>query len=349
MRQIGAAFFIVLFIQCSTVAADYSDPDKAYQMGDHARAFTEYISIAERGDVRAQLNVGWMYYYGEGVPQNKAMALDWYRKAAKQGDVTSMFNLAYAYEHGDGVILDLNESRRWYGKVAEQRNALEHLDFKRLTKTFLTPNSAQTSFAKIGGKKERLSVEASKERRIDGVASAVSETRRLTAALREEERKADIAASNWRKLYIRNSMNTVKLQPASAQKPVETAPTRMGINDESTLSPSANTKPGMFEYPRLERIRRRAEAGDTNAQVAMGWIYGSGKEIPVDKAKAVKWYRLAAAKDNLNAQLALGWIYFDGQGYERNLEESLFWYKKAAAQGNIKARQMLKKIERLMR
>jgi TPR repeat protein len=105
----------------------------------------------------------------------------------------------------------------------------------------------------------------------------------------------------------------------------------------------------VFQNPRLEGIRRAAEAGDRNAQVALGWIYSSGKEIPVDKAKAARWYRLAAEKGNLNAQVALGWMYYEGRGIERNLEESALWYGKAAAQGDIKAGQMLQRIKLLLR
>jgi aryl-alcohol dehydrogenase-like predicted oxidoreductase len=118
--------------------------------------------------------------------------------------------------------------------------------------------------------------------------------------------------------------------------------------DGSTPSPPAHNEAEVFQDPRLEGIRQAAERGDENAQVALGWIYSSGKGIPVDKVKAAGWYRLAAEKGDLRAQVALGWLYFDGQGCGRNLQESAVWYGKAAARGNIKARQMLRKIRRLV-
>jgi len=47
-------------------------------------AFRELLPLAEQGDAAAQHKLGVMYYSGEGVPQDKAEGLKWYRKAAKQ-------------------------------------------------------------------------------------------------------------------------------------------------------------------------------------------------------------------------------------------------------------------------
>ena len=40
---------------------------------------------AEQGDAEAQFNLGVMYSNGEGVPQDDAEAVRWYRLAAAQG------------------------------------------------------------------------------------------------------------------------------------------------------------------------------------------------------------------------------------------------------------------------
>lgn len=351
MRRVATTLFIILLIQCSTVEADYADADKAYETGDHTRAFSEYKALAERGDVRAQLNVGWMYYYGEGVRQDKTQAMVWYLKAAGQGDVTSMFNLAYSYEHGEGVKPDLNESQRWYKVAVEQGNALKHLNLKRLTKAFSSTDIARTHVARAWDEKQMRPANAGEVSRNASAAAAIAGTASLAAAVREEERKAELAASRWRTIYMRNSANIDKFQPAGSPGPIETRSARVAEKDnaESPLSISARTSVEMSQNPRLEKIRRAAEKGDTHAQVALGWAYSSGKEIPADKARAAAWYRLAAEKGNLNAQIALGWMYYDGQGIERNLKEAAYWYTKAAAQGDMKARHMLKRIKDLAR
>ena len=44
---------------------------------------------AEAGDASAQFNLGVMYDNGEGVPEDDAEAVRWYRMAAEQGNATT--------------------------------------------------------------------------------------------------------------------------------------------------------------------------------------------------------------------------------------------------------------------
>jgi hypothetical protein len=349
MRRAGLALFILLFFQCVTVHAEYDNADMAFEIGDHALAFSIYKAFADRGDVRAQVNVGWMYYYGVGVPPDKAVALVWYRKAAEQGDVIAMLNLAYGYDHGDGVKLDKSESRKWYGKVAEQRNVSDRVDLKRLTKTFLNHIGTRNRVARVWDERPILSVKSREEARIAAASEATAESARFAAELREEERKTVLAASRWLEIYTPNSRYKVNFLPTDAPAALETTPPPITkkTNAGERLPPSVNKEVKKLQAPRIKRISMAAEAGDTDAQVTLGWIYSSGNGIPMDKAEAAKWYHLAAENGNLNAQLALGWMYYEGQGCERNLDKSARWYQRASVQGNMKAGQMLKKINRL--
>ena len=52
----------------------------------------------------AQSTLGLMYRRGEGVPQDDAQAVQWYRKAADQGDASAQFNLGVMYEHSEGTV-----------------------------------------------------------------------------------------------------------------------------------------------------------------------------------------------------------------------------------------------------
>ena len=44
-----------------------------------------------------------MYATGEGVPQDDAEAVRWFRLAAEQGDARAQFNLGVRYDTGEGV------------------------------------------------------------------------------------------------------------------------------------------------------------------------------------------------------------------------------------------------------
>ena len=41
-------------------------------------------ALADKGDAKAQFNLGYMYDLGEGVDENKVEAVKWYQLAAKQ-------------------------------------------------------------------------------------------------------------------------------------------------------------------------------------------------------------------------------------------------------------------------
>ena len=61
---------------------------------------------AEQGDADAQFNLGVMYANGEGVPQDAAEAVRWYRLSADQGNASAQNNLGLSYSNGEGVLKD---------------------------------------------------------------------------------------------------------------------------------------------------------------------------------------------------------------------------------------------------
>ena len=52
-----------------------------------------YRLAADQGDASAQYNLGVMYHFGKGVPQNYAEAAKWYRLAADQGNANAQHSL----------------------------------------------------------------------------------------------------------------------------------------------------------------------------------------------------------------------------------------------------------------
>ena len=58
----------------------------------------------------AQFNLGFMYDEGQGVPQDYAEALKWYRLAAAQGFAKAQFLLGVMYAKGRGRPAGLRTS-----------------------------------------------------------------------------------------------------------------------------------------------------------------------------------------------------------------------------------------------
>jgi len=80
----------------------------------------------DAGGRLAQYNLGFMYFNGQGVPQNYAEAARWYRKAAEQGDVDATRILGLAYYLGKGVPQDLVQSYFWFSLAASRATGDEY-------------------------------------------------------------------------------------------------------------------------------------------------------------------------------------------------------------------------------
>ena len=73
-------------------------------------------------DAEAQYELAKKYESGEGVPQDYAEAVKWWRKAAEQGHAVAQ-TLGDMYDIGLGVPKDYAEAAKWVRKAAEQGNA----------------------------------------------------------------------------------------------------------------------------------------------------------------------------------------------------------------------------------
>eukprot|EP00747_Dinoflagellata_sp_TGD_P073018 gnl/TRDRNA2_/TRDRNA2_157720_c0_seq2.p1 gnl/TRDRNA2_/TRDRNA2_157720_c0~~gnl/TRDRNA2_/TRDRNA2_157720_c0_seq2.p1 ORF type:complete len:255 (+),score=46.43 gnl/TRDRNA2_/TRDRNA2_157720_c0_seq2:193-957(+) len=88
-----------------------------------AEAVRWYRKAAEQGHARAQFNVGVMYHNGKGVEKDDSATAYWHRKAAEQDVVMAQYNMGFMYENGVGVEQSYSEAARWYLSAAEQGDA----------------------------------------------------------------------------------------------------------------------------------------------------------------------------------------------------------------------------------
>ena len=84
---------ISLGVGSAAVAGPFEDAFDAYNRGDFETALRLWQPLADQGNASAQYNLGLMYDKGEGVAENDAEAVKWYRKAADQGRATAQSNL----------------------------------------------------------------------------------------------------------------------------------------------------------------------------------------------------------------------------------------------------------------
>jgi len=97
----------------------------------------QFRKAAEQGNAEAQLQLGGIYYYANGVTRDVAEAAKWYRLAAEQGYAEAQHGLGDCYYNGKGVPQDEVLAYMWYNLAAasgfETAKSLRELISVRMT------------------------------------------------------------------------------------------------------------------------------------------------------------------------------------------------------------------------
>lgn len=122
-------FLLVLACLAWPAKADTSldAAQAAYDSGDHVRAASLLLPLAESGQARAQHLLALLYHHGSGVPEDDARAVHWARRSAERGDPEAMLTLAYlhllGYAGGDDREEADREGARWLHRAARAGHA----------------------------------------------------------------------------------------------------------------------------------------------------------------------------------------------------------------------------------
>jgi len=90
---------------------------------DYALAAQWFRKAAEHGYGKAEYNLGMQYYFGQGLPQDYAQAAYWWERAANQNIAAAQYNLGNLYFLGQGVVRDYQKAAYWWRKAAASGNA----------------------------------------------------------------------------------------------------------------------------------------------------------------------------------------------------------------------------------
>lgn len=100
-------------------------------------------------------------------------------------------------------------------------------------------------------------------------------------------------------------------------------------------------EPAPLDAREVERLRRSADEGGRDAQLALAALYEDGRGVPRDIAEALRWYRASAEAGSVKAQTYLGEVYEKGRGIQQDDREAVRWYRRAAEQGEPRAQYSL--------
>lgn len=103
---------------------------------------------------------------------------------------------------------------------------------------------------------------------------------------------------------------------------------------------TSSTNAGQDELS-FEQVVQMANDGNVTAQVAAGEMLFAGDMVNKDLDQAIKWFSLAAEKNDDLALFYLGKIYFTGDGVPKNEIKAAELITSSAEQGNENAKLLL--------
>jgi uncharacterized protein len=84
-----------------------------YELGEYAKAFDEFLNLAEQGDAPSMVRVAAMYSDGEGVERSFEKSLEWDKRAAELGELSALLNIGITYRNSG----DARSARSWLEKA----------------------------------------------------------------------------------------------------------------------------------------------------------------------------------------------------------------------------------------
>ncbi len=302
----GCALALALSLVATGGAFAAPGASTLLQQGDHAGAAAAYAARADAGEAVAQNNLGVLYQRGQGVPQNLALARQWFDLAAAQGLPGAMYNIGMLYLRGYGVPVDPALAAGWLEKAA----ALEEPE-------------AQFYIGMLHYRGEGVPQDLT-------IAAHWFEQ---AAARDVEQAKYNLALMLARGagLPLDEPRALALLEPFAATR--EDAALLMGEIHLRHAEDPARAAQALAVFKGL------AESGVANAQAALGMMYLLGTGTTADAQEGRFWTEQAARQGSPRAQLTLGNYYAQGIGATRDLIEAHAWYSLSAESGDASARQ----------
>ena len=100
------------------------------------------------------------------------------------------------------------------------------------------------------------------------------------------------------------------------------------------------------EVKKFEEVKAKAEKGDAEAQVLLGWHYLNGEGVEMDSKQAAIWWRKGAEQGNDGCMNMLGWYYWGlrhrkDSDRKEDMVQAVFWWRKGAERGNPQSQSKL--------
>jgi uncharacterized protein len=277
---------------------------------------------AIKGDVRSQSGLCLVYLSGTlGQPQNPSEAFHWCKLAAEQGDFNSQIHLGDLFAVGEGVAQDKAQALGWYRKAAAApplvanrmftQRTINSLQDLRETEVHQAVSRLESGLAPlllpplVDSRKLRARAEHGDPQAQNDLAalytrgrSGVPEDNSQAAAWYRKAADQQFGPASYNLAYLYLGAHGVPkdydqflawLHKAAEQgyAPAQVALARVLLDGFHTPK---DPDQAVLWY------RKAADLGDGQAQFSLGAMYEQGELVPKDLAQALAWYQKAAAQ-----------------------------------------------------
>ena len=104
----------------------------AVAANSHKELIAKWTHLAQKCDVKVQVNLGRTYFMGDRVPKNFKLAMKWFSLAAKQGNAEAQNMTGNMYDSGEGVLENDKTAVKWYTLAAKQGDEFGHYNLGRM-------------------------------------------------------------------------------------------------------------------------------------------------------------------------------------------------------------------------
>ena len=283
-------------------------------------AFNWFLKAAQQEHLKATNEVGYSYFYGEGVEKDKEQAIYWLKKAANQGFHVAMYNLGVLFFKSK----DKEQAIYWLKKAIQKgnkqaRELLQAINQNKVKSTLTSSQNPDQSLALLNKKGiehfNQKDLQKAREYFLKAAEQGLMESQYNVANLYKKENHEE--AFKW-------------FERAAEQGHAESQ------NELGFIYFSGENVRKNYEEA-FKWFERAAEQGLMESQYNLGSQYFLGKGVKKNYEEAFKWFERAAEQGHSEAQFSVGLMHTQGIHVEKNHEEAFKWFLKAAKQGHIRA------------
>jgi uncharacterized protein len=276
---------------------------------------------AEAGASLAQLTLARAYEAGNGVPENKKTAAEWYEKAAEQGNSDAQNELGVIYLTGDGLKEDKHEAMLFYEKSARQGNASAMFNLGAVYYNGSgVPIDDVLSYSWFV-----LAQEAGSPQAVAAVARAESELRdwQITLGYKEAAQLCEQGKS-----VPHNQAQAAAWWLKAAARGDSEAQVKIGNDLLHGQGVPQDSSRALYW---CSEAGRNADAG---GEYCLGYIYQHALGVSANVKAARHWYEAAADQNDTNSIRALAQMDEAGEGTPVDLVGAFVLYAQLAVVGD---------------